>query len=39
MRNGGNTLVTLNFDGGSLFCIPYGPSQLNAHQDYFLESI
>ena len=31
MRKGGSTLVTLNFDGGALSCISYGPSLFYTH--------
>ena len=40
MRNEGSMLVTLDFDGGALSCITYGPTQsLYSSLGYFLESI
>ena len=40
MRNESSMLVTLNFNGGALSCITYGPTQsLYSSLGYFLESI
>ena len=40
MRNEGSVLVTLDFDGGALSCITYGPTQaLYSSLGYYLESI